>query len=339
MKTPLPSAAAAASLAGALLQSDCLSIALGCAAFLVGAQPARAAVTEAWVQRYGSDEQPQTTKVVCDALGNIIVASEIYSTNNSTSTDMLTTKYSGSDGSVLWQKRYNGPNTKGNSWEYPTGLALDGSGNAVVTGPSFNAIWDYGYDYYTAKYAAADGALLWEKRYNGGTVVGGSDDVPHAVAVDSNGNVVVTGESSVNPAPGVYSTVFYTAKYAAADGALLWEKRYNGPANRDDLFSSLALGPNGMVVIAGSSLGGSSTDITTVVYRENLPAVLIAMVPEGIHIHFTGVPGSSYNIERATAATGPWSTIATPTAPLDGLIEYTDTNPPPGTAFYRTSTP
>jgi hypothetical protein len=37
--------------------------------------------------------------------------------------------------------------------------------------------------------------------------------------------------------------------------------------------------------------------------------------------------------------TGPWSTLATNTAPLDGLIEYTDTNPPTDAAFYRTSTP
>ena len=53
------------------------------------------------------------------------------------------------------------------------------------------------------------------------------------------------------------------------------------------------------------------------------------MVPEGLRLRFTGVPGSNYNIERAPAPTGPWSTLANPTAPFDGLIEYIDTNPPP----------
>ena len=48
--------------------------------------------------------------------------------------------------------------------------------------------------------------------------------------MDGSGNVVVTGASSY----GNGAIDFYTAKYAAADGALLWEKRYNGPANGDD---------------------------------------------------------------------------------------------------------
>ena len=42
---------------------------------------------------------------------------------------------------------------------------------------------------------------------------------------------------------------------------------------------------------------------------------------------------------RAPTVTGPWTTLATPTAPPGGLIEYVDTDPPVGTAFYRTSTP
>ena len=52
-----------------------------------------------------------------------------------------------------------------------------------------------------------------------------------------------------------------------------------------------------------------------------------------------GASGRSYWIERAPAVTGPWTTLATPTAPLSGLIEYLDVNPPPGQAFYRTAQP
>ncbi|HXJ55134.1 MAG TPA: leucine-rich repeat domain-containing protein, partial [Verrucomicrobiae bacterium] len=102
----------------------------------------------------------------------------------------------------------------------------------------------------------ADGALLWERRYNGPA---NSNDWASAVAVDGSGNVVVTGTSYNGT-----NADYYTAKYAAADGALLWEKRYNGPGNGDDAASSLALGPNGMVAVTGSSSG----DYATVVYRE-----------------------------------------------------------------------
>src|SRR5262245_47268578 len=96
---------------------------------------------------------------------------------------------------------------------------------------------------YTVKYAAADGTLLWEKRYNGAAYA-------MAVAVDASGNVVVAGNSY-----GTNSTDCYTAKYAAADGALLWEKRYNGPANRDDLATAVAVDGRGNVVVTGTSVG------------------------------------------------------------------------------------
>jgi hypothetical protein len=120
-----------------------------------------------------------------------------------------------------WVVRYNGP---ANSHDMPKAVAVDSNGNVVVTGISFSA---YRPDYYTAKYAAADGVLLWEKRYDG---PGNLDDFPAALAVDGRGNVLVTGSSW-----GTSSYLdYYTAKYAAADGALLWEKRYNGPANNFD---------------------------------------------------------------------------------------------------------
>ena len=92
---------------------------------------------------------------------------------------------------------------------------------------------------------------------------------------------------------------YYTAKYAAADGALLWEMRYNGPANGDDYPSSLALGPNGMVVVAGSSARSSGYDYATVVYREGLPPVAIERVPTGVRLRFTGIAGRGYNLQGA----------------------------------------
>ena len=64
-------------------------------------------------------------------------------------------------------------------------------------------------------------------------------------------------------------------------------------------------------------------------------AVSIDLIPTGIRLRFTGVPGRSYNIERAPAVTGPWSTINTQTAPASGLFEYLDTLPHPGSGFYR----
>ncbi len=232
------------------------------------------------------------------------------------------------DGALLWENRYKGP---ANKQEIAWAVAVDSDGNVFVTGWSDN---ETNADCYTAKYAASNGALVWDKRYNGPA---DGDDWGVALAADKNGNVVVMANSFNGS-----NNDFYTAKYAAADGALLWEKRYDGPGNGDEWTEGkgIALGSNGMVAIAGSSMGISgTTDIATIAYWENLPPLSATSVPAGIHLQFSGVAGNSYHIERAPASTGPWSIIATPTAPLQGLIEFTDTNPPTGSSFYRTSTP
>ena len=68
----------------------------------------------------------------------------------------------------------------------------------------------------------------------------------------------------------------------------------------------------------------------------------ITFAPDGngaFAISFNAVPGLAYRLQRATSVTGPWSDIATNTASASGLIEYQETNPPPGQAFYRTVQP
>ena len=56
-------------------------------------------------------------------------------------------------------------------------------------------------------------------------------------------------------------------------------------------------------------------------------------------LRFAGIPGRSYDVQRAPAVDGPWTTLATLVAPLHGIIEHLDANPPPGAAFYRTVAP
>jgi hypothetical protein len=265
------------------------------------------------------------TAVAVDGSGNVILTGTSWNDDF----DYYTAKYAAADGSLLWEQRYSGP---ANGYDYASAVAVDASGNVFVTGrsggPDHNMIEG---DYYTAKYAAADGTLLWEKYYNGPANLA---DSATALAVDASGNVVVTGY--VDSPPIVFGHIggdYYTAKYAAADGATLWEKRFNrtwagGPS------PCLALGPTGMIIVSGTSSG----DYATVVLRD-VPAVSMGLISTGVRLRANGLPGRSYNIERAPAVTGPWSTINTQTAPASGLFEYLDTNSPPAAAFYRTSEP
>ena len=87
-------------------------------------------------------------------------------------------------GTAVWTNRYNGP---GNYDDYGNSIAVDGSGNVFVTGGSYGS--DILGDYATIKYSSA-GVPLWTNRYDG---PGNGDDSASAVAVDSSGNVFVTG--------------------------------------------------------------------------------------------------------------------------------------------------
>ncbi|HXJ61608.1 MAG TPA: hypothetical protein VNU68_33620, partial [Verrucomicrobiae bacterium] len=94
---------------------------------------------------------------------------------------------------------------------------------------------------------------IWEQRYNGPA---NSNDMALAVAVDTAGNVVVTGKS-LN-ASGDYD--FYTAKYDSADGHLLWEQRYDGPNQADDVATCVVVDIARNVVVTGYSADRNSVD-------------------------------------------------------------------------------
>ena len=204
--------------------------------------------TQVWAKRYNgpANNLDYAAAAAVDGAGNVIVTGQSLKTSGNF--DYYTAKYAFGTGALLWEKRYEGVL---NGTDVASSMVIDSAGNAVVAGYSYNASGDS--DCYTAKYAATDGALLWEKRYNG---TGNSHDYAWSVAVDGAGNVAVTGQSIGSGS----NYDYYTAKYAAADGALLWERSYNGPDNSSDAANSVVVDSAGNVVVTGSSRGASSND-------------------------------------------------------------------------------
>ena len=96
-------------------------------------------------------------------------------------------------------RSYNGP---GNGSDYANAIAQDGSGNVYVTGDSPGNGTNL--DYASIKYYS-DGDTAWTGRYNG---PGNAWDHATAIAVDSSGNIYVTGHSGVMTKPD-YATIKY----------------------------------------------------------------------------------------------------------------------------------
>src|SRR5436309_1733438 len=140
------------------------------------------------------------------------------------------------DGGIpLWTNIYNG---RGNDYGRAQAVAVDSSGNVFVTGYSDSG-FGTNLDYATIKYSGA-GVPLWTNRYNG---PGNGDDSAKAVAVDSAGNVFVTGQSSASGG-GNNHLDYATIKYSG-EGVPLWTNRYNGLGNSDDQATSVAVDTSG----------------------------------------------------------------------------------------------
>jgi hypothetical protein len=206
----------------------------------VSAVPTVEVPVEAWANRHGSPTngtQAETIALALDAGDNVIV------TGHSAGT-WYTAKYAATNGAVLWER--HGPSG------VAIAIAADAAGDAVVIGSS-NII----------KYAGVDGAILWERCFTGASDDGGSAT---AMTLDNEGNVLVTG-STGSEDPYSILTDLYTAKYAASNGALLWDVRYNGPADLRDGGTAIAADADGDVVVTGYSAAGFPEDQYTAKYE------------------------------------------------------------------------
>lgn len=105
-----------------------------------------------------------------------------------------------------------------------------------------------GNDFLVIKYSPS-GDVMWSQTYNG--TYNGSDEAS-AIAVDTNGNVYVTG-SSEGKIPGTSSPSgkdYVTIKYDK-DGNKKWTARYNGNANTTDSTAAIGIFNDTSIVVTG----------------------------------------------------------------------------------------
>ena len=253
-----------------------------------------------WVARY---DDGSATALALDSAGNV------YVTGFSRANDDLhyaTVKYD-SNGKQLWASTYNAP---GGRDDIAYALAVDNMGNVCVTGRSFGEK----YDYATVKYDS-QGNELWVARYNGPA---DRSDQSTSLDFDADGNVYVTGRSDNENRNRDYTTLKYDS-----NGKLLWEARYSGLDNGDNMATALAVDDSGNVFVTGQSQGDNSGwDYATVKYnsrgkqlwaaRYNGPgnsldiATSLAIDSEG-NVYVTGSSGGVAGIPITTQA--PWPNV------------------------------
>ncbi|MBI5756639.1 MAG: hypothetical protein HZA12_06910 [Nitrospirae bacterium] len=197
---------------------------------------------ELWTRTYDGGSGDLAYGVAVDRAGNVVVTGV---TGNG---DIHTIKYD-PNGNELWSNTYDG-----GSSDIAYGVAVDLAGNVVVTGWSYNGT---NHDCLTIKYDAA-GNLLWTRLYDGGS---GDDEEALGVAVDRQGNVVVTGHS-YNGTNYDYLTVKYDP-----NGNELWTRTYDGGSY--DEATEVAVDRYGNIVVTGGSTIGGTFDYYTIKYDPN----------------------------------------------------------------------
>ncbi|MEQ1826588.1 MAG: SBBP repeat-containing protein, partial [Pirellula sp.] len=202
--------------------------------------------------------------IAVDSSGNVFVAGDTTTTWGSavraytSGTDTFAAKLN-SSGNLVWNTFLGGSGT-----DAGRGITIDNGGNVYVAGDS-TATWGTpvrayttGTDAYAAKLNSS-GTLVWDS-FLGGT----GNDNGRGIAVDSSGNVYVTGDSNATWGSPVRAfTAGSTDAYAAkldSSGTLNWNTFLGSSVA--EFGYAIAIDTSGNVYVTGSSAGTWGTPVT-----------------------------------------------------------------------------
>jgi len=243
-----------------------------------------------WSQRLGGIGDDRGNSIAVDGAGNVFVAGWFNLTTNfgganlvtAGSFDVVLAKYNAS-GVHQWSQRYGSTNL-----ENGVGIALDASGNIVVTGyflgttnlGGANLVSAGQYDIFVAKYDGL-GVHQWSQRF-GST----NFDAGYAVAVDASNNVLLTGYfygtanfGGGNLVSGGGQDIFL-AKYSPL-GVHQWSKRFG--ALSSDFGISVAVNASSDVFLTGFFLGTVDFGGGNLVSAGNQDVVVAKYDAAGVH--------------------------------------------------------
>jgi uncharacterized delta-60 repeat protein len=253
-----------------------------------------------------SDRVVEVRGMMIDSNGNLHIAGRLP---GNFGRYFYASKYS-ADGNVQW---YGSISPAGD--EGLTAMTMDRNGNMYIAGRRIRNNPNVVYQTFKV---SDSGTELWSAQYLG--PIPGYHKA-NAIALDSAGNVYVTGQS---PGPGTGND-YATIKYSP-DGQELWVQRYDGPAHGDDVATAIAVAPDGSVYVTGWSTTASNLiEITTIKYAQS-PGLTLD-TNRNAQLQFLGAPGASNRVQATTDFLD-WLDLGFSIADTNGCLRFLDTNAP-----------
>ncbi len=190
------------------------------------------------VQRtWGGSGFDNASGVVVDSSGNIYVSgtTNSFGPGSPSQSAIVLLKYD-PRGSLLWQRIWSGT---GNGNDTSTGVATDSSGSVYVTGytTSFGAGKE---DVLLLKFGPS-GSLVWQRTWSGSQT-----DKGDSVAVDSSGNIYVSGHTD-RFGTGAFEVLLLRFD---TSGNLIWQRTW-GVSGFEAQGLSVAVDSSGAIFVAG----------------------------------------------------------------------------------------
>jgi hypothetical protein len=280
--------------------------------------------------------------IAVDGSGNAYVTGRTFSTDydvtpgafqttNGGGRDVFVTKLNAT-GTALVYSTYIG----GSGDEVGFGIAVDGSGNAYVTGWTTSTNYDVtpgafqttnggGADVFVTELNAAGTALVYS------TYIGGSsDDVGYGIAVDGSGNAYVTGRTystNYDVTPGAFQTTYggvwdvFVTKLNATGTALVYSTYIGGSGQ--DYGYAIAVDGSGYAYVTGVT-NSTNYDVTPGAFQTTNGGgadVFVTKVCHPTTITLTSAPGTNNQTVCVNTAITPitYSTTGATGATFSGL--------------------
>ena len=213
-----------------------------------------------WTKQIGTSDYDEAYSIAVDSSDNVYVTGTTYCSfpgqSTAGSNDIFLIKYPSDGGVALWTKQIGT-----SEYDIARGVAVDSSDNVYVTGTTIGILSGQtsagSNDIFLIKYPANGDEAIWTKQF------GTSDyDEVYSIAVDSHGDVYVTGSTS-GTLPGqrnAGSSDIFLIKYPASGGDPLWSTQIG--TSDDDTAYGVAVDLYDHVYVTGSTSGTFSGQTT-----------------------------------------------------------------------------